>query len=74
MEKTESLINVMLEVGIAIYGGGYPYHRIRLAKNAAKLGTSTRRLYETLLKQDLDYLKQASDKARQQIGEEHATA
>jgi hypothetical protein len=70
----ESLIDVMLEVGLAIYGGGYPYHRIRVAKNAAKLGTSTRRVYETLLKQDLDYLKLAVDKARQQRGKSYGIA
>lgn len=50
------LIPTMINVGIAIYGGGDPYKVLRLAKNNSKIGTSKRRMFETLLKQDKDYL------------------
>lgn len=52
----DSLISVMIEVGIALHGGGKPFERLRHAKNNAKPGTANRRTLETLLKQDVDYL------------------
>ncbi len=58
------LISTMIEVGIAIHGGGDPYHRLRIAKNQATNGTPARRMYEALLKENRDYLTKAADKAR----------
>lgn len=63
MTSKESIIDVMLEVGLAIYGGGNPIHRLRIAKNNSKLGTSTRRTFEVLMKQDKNYLQKAADEA-----------
>lgn len=55
----ESLIEIMIDVGIALYGGGDPYHRLRIAKRNAKPGTSHYRTVETLLKQNKTYLYKA---------------
>jgi hypothetical protein len=55
----ETLIEIMREVGIALHGGGDPYHRLRLAKQAAKVGTAQYRLIEKLIKQDKAYLTMA---------------
>lgn len=55
------LIPTMINVGIALYGGGDPYQVLRLAKNSSKIGTAKRRMFETLLKQDKNYLIKAID-------------
>jgi hypothetical protein len=50
----------MTEAGIAYYGKGKnPYDVIRLAKNKLPIGSVIRRELETVLKQDLEYLKKA---------------
>lgn len=58
-KQTETLVEIMREVGIALYGGGDPYHRLRAARQAATQGTSSYRLIDRLLKQDVEYLKRA---------------
>ena len=58
------LISVMIEVGIAIElmeFGGKPYQVLRIAKNKARVGTAARRMFESLLKEDLHYLRKAVD-------------
>lgn len=62
MNEPQSLFSTMTEVGIAIHAGGDPHRVLRIAKNTAKLGTTLRRTLETLLKQDVGYLTQATDK------------
>jgi len=65
--QRETIVSVMVEVGIAIYGGGDPYKRLRVAKNQTSLGTSNRRLYETLLKQPVSYLQEAAVSAAKRL-------
>lgn len=62
MNEPQSLFSTMLDVGLAIHMGGDPHRVLRQAKNAAKLGTTLRRTLETLLKQDVRYLTEATDK------------
>lgn len=59
MRQQESLISIMVEVGIAIHGGGNPYQRLRIAKNQTPIGSSHRRVLECLLKSDKTYLLSA---------------
>jgi hypothetical protein len=50
----------MTEAGIAYYGKGKnPYDVIRLTKNKLPMGSVIRRELETVLKQDIEYLKKA---------------
>lgn len=58
------LVSIMIEVGIALHGGGDPYKRLRIAKILSTNGTPKRRMYEALLKEKRDYLIKAADKAR----------
>lgn len=55
-----SLISVMLDAGIAHYGGGRnPYAVIRAAKNSAPNSSAFKRELETILKQQMAYLETA---------------
>lgn len=54
-----TLIDTMLNAGIAFYMGADLYLVIRNAKNKCPNGSSTRRELETILKQDVKYIERA---------------
>lgn len=57
--KNESLISIMVEAGIALYGGGDPHRALRLHKNRLSPASSLRRGVETILKEDRRYIERA---------------
>jgi len=52
IKKAVDLEQSIIEIGLALLGGGKPYEYIRQKKNKAKTGSVMRRSYEVLLTAD----------------------
>lgn len=63
-KMTDTLIDTMVEVGIALYGKGDPYRRLRIAQQTSPAGSARQRTYSKLGKQSKQYLTTAALEAR----------